>query len=63
MAREMKALGDDCNGGLMVVAAVLQCMAREMKALGDDCNGGLMVVAAVHGKRDAVHGKRDEGFG
>ena len=22
MAREMKALGDDCNGGLMVVAAV-----------------------------------------
>ena len=36
-----RALGDDCNGGLMVVAA----LAREMKALGDDCNGGLMVVA------------------
>ena len=54
MAREMKALGDDCNGGLMVVAAVYG--QREMKALGDDCNGGLMVVAAVYGERD-------EGFG
>ena len=44
MAREMKALGDDCNGGMMVVA------------LGDDCNGGMMVVAAVYGKRDEGFG-------
>ena len=51
MAREMKALmkalGDDCNGGLMVVVMIVM-----EKALGDDCNGGLMVVAAVYGERE-----------